>query len=166
MSDQSPYTSPAPAQPNQPAPPAGAPYAPPNQDVEHLKLLSIFHYIMGALTALGGCFFLLYVIIGIGVGVGVSQSPDVSPSDAQEAQMMGTIFSVVGGIGTILCFVIGLLIILSGRALHKRKSRTFSYIIAGLLCINMPLGTALGVFTFIVLGRDSVRQLYDEAARA
>jgi hypothetical protein len=31
--------------------------------------------------------------------------------------------------------------------------------------VHIPIGTALGIFTFIVLGRESVRKLY-EAERA
>ena len=36
----------------------------------------------------------------------------------------------------------------------------FSLVIAALCCLNMPLGTVLGVFTFIVLTRDSVKAQY------
>jgi hypothetical protein len=33
---------------------------------------------------------------------------------------------------------------------------------AGFACLFMPFGTLLGVFTIIVLQRDSVRRLYGE----
>jgi hypothetical protein len=36
----------------------------------------------------------------------------------------------------------------------------FSLVIAGVNCASFPLGTLLGVFTFIVLLRASVRSLY------
>jgi len=35
---------------------------------------------------------------------------------------------------------------------------------ASLLCMMVPFGTVLGVFTLIVLSRDSVRRLYGEGA--
>jgi len=37
----------------------------------------------------------------------------------------------------------------------------FSLIIAGINCVQFPFGTVLGVFTFVVLLRDSVRELYE-----
>lgn len=158
MSDQVP-TNPPPPAPNY----GGMP--PVNQDAEHLKLLAIFHYIMGGLTALTGCFFLIYAVIGAGVGFGVPQDPSVTAEDAQAAQAVGALFGVIGVLGTAFCVLLGGLIALSGRKLQQRKGRTFSYIIAAFLCLNMPLGTALGVFTFVVLGRDSVKAMYDEVAR-
>jgi len=33
-------------------------------------------------------------------------------------------------------------------------------VIAGLSCLNMPLGTVLGIFTLIVLSRESVKVLF------
>ena len=49
---------------------------------------------------------------------------------------------------------------LSGVFLRQRKCRVFSLVVAGLDCLQIPFGTALGVFDFIVLLRDSVRQSY------
>jgi len=44
--------------------------------------------------------------------------------------------------------------------LRDRRHRTFSMAIAALDCLHIPFGTILGILTFIVLGRDSVRALY------
>jgi hypothetical protein len=38
----------------------------------------------------------------------------------------------------------------------------FSLVIAGVQCMFAPFGTALGVFTIIVLTRDSVRRQYPD----
>lgn len=54
---------------------------------------------------------------------------------------------------------------LSGYYIKKRKNRIFSFIIAGLNCMQFPLGTALGVFTFIVLTRESVKMSYSMNVR-
>ncbi|MCX6922874.1 MAG: hypothetical protein NT154_06635 [Verrucomicrobia bacterium] len=40
----------------------------------------------------------------------------------------------------------------------------FSLMIGGLNCLQIPFGSALGVFTIIVLSRDSVRDLYNGTA--
>lgn len=54
---------------------------------------------------------------------------------------------------------------LSGHYIKKRTSRIFSFIIAGINCMQFPLGTALGVFTFIVLTRESVKMAYSMNAQ-
>jgi hypothetical protein len=48
----------------------------------------------------------------------------------------------------------------SGYGLLHHKWRGLSYFGAVLACLNVPMGTALAVFTFIVLDRASVRALY------
>jgi len=65
----------------------------------------------------------------------------------------------------IMIFVVWFLIgavgnLLSGLFLRARRHRTFSMVVAAINCLHIPIGTALGVFTFIVLGRQSVRKLY------
>ena len=51
--------------------------------------------------------------------------------------------------------------LLSGLYLRARKYRMFSIIVAALNCLQIPFGTVLGVFTIVVLVRESVRELYE-----
>jgi hypothetical protein len=51
--------------------------------------------------------------------------------------------------------------LLSGLWIRARRNRVFSLVVAGINCFQVPLGTALGIFTIIVLMRDSVRELYE-----
>ena len=85
--------------------------------------------------------------------------PAVSTSVAFPKEIMPflMIFYVV-----ISCFLIALCVCnaLSGHYIKKRTNRIFSFIIAGTNCMQFPLGTALGVFTFIVLTRESVKMAY------
>lgn len=55
--------------------------------------------------------------------------------------------------------------VMVGFFIEQRRHRTFSMIVAGLNCLQMPIGTLLGIFTIIVLNRDSVRARYAEAQR-
>jgi len=61
----------------------------------------------------------------------------------------------------ILLVTAGIGNLLSSLFLRKKKNRTFSLIVAGINCVQFPFGTGLGVFTFVVLLRDSVRELYE-----
>lgn len=51
--------------------------------------------------------------------------------------------------------------LVSGLCLLRQRFRTLSLIVAGLDCVWVPFGTVLGVFTIIVLMRESVTRLYD-----
>ncbi len=44
--------------------------------------------------------------------------------------------------------------------LKQRKSRTFCLVVAAISCLEVPYGTILGVFTFLVLERPSVARLF------
>ncbi len=50
--------------------------------------------------------------------------------------------------------------------MRKRKHRIFSFVVAGVNCLQFPFGTALGIFTFIVLSRVGVKMDYDANASA
>jgi hypothetical protein len=54
----------------------------------------------------------------------------------------------------------GALNLLSALFIRAKTHRLFSLVVAGINCFYMPLGTALGIFTIVVLVRSSVRDLY------
>ena len=122
-------------------------------DAEHLKILSICWYVSAALTAFGGFFPLIYVALGFAAMSG-SMGPGGPP------QAVGMIFVIFGAIFSVLIWTIALLSFLTGRSLARRKRLIFCYISAAISCISFPIGTTLGVFTFIVLARPSVKNLF------
>ena len=84
-----------------------------------------------------------------------------SPPPAEFFQIFQCLYVVFG----VLLLVGGIANLLSGLWIHARKKRTFSLVVAGIDCIQIPFGTALGVLTIIVLMRDSVRETYAQSAR-
>jgi hypothetical protein len=123
------------------------------QDAEHLNLLSIFHYVMGGILALYSLFPLIYVAMGAFMFAvpGASAGPGAPP------QPIGAIFMVLGLMGTAIIATIAGLTIQAGRCIAARRGHTFIMVTSCLNCLQMPLGTALGVFTLLVLGRPSVK---------
>ena len=59
---------------------------------------------------------------------------------------------------------LGMLWFLVQGYLAARRRWLFCMIIAGIQCAFVPLGTVLGIFTLIVLQRDSVRRLFPASA--
>jgi hypothetical protein len=134
-----------------------------NQDQEHLRLLSIFHYVLGGFACLLP--FLSLIYIGMGAMILSGKLPSAHsahgspPSDVFGGWFFiafGAMFFFAGVVGAVLNF-------LAARALAKRERRTLCLVVAGLNCLHMPLGTLLGVFTFIVLARPSVQALFNPA---
>jgi len=102
-----------------------------NQDSEHLKLLAIFHYVVAGMAAL---------VAGTRpVGLGI---------------MAFAAFFIVAG------WTFAAMVAFAGRSLQTRQRYTYCLVMAGIECIFMPVGTVLGVFTIIVLVRDSVKALF------
>ena len=130
-----------------------------NKDAEHLRLLSIFHFVSAGL-ALAGLLFLAghYAIMQT-----VFNDPDLFKNakggpPPKEFFEIFKIFYVVCGAWLLISGVGNLM---SAIYLRQRRNRMFSMVVAGLNCLHMPLGTVLGVFTFVVLGRESVVALYE-----
>lgn len=124
------------------------------QDEQHLDLLAIFHYIVGGLTALFSCFFLLHVAMGIGMLHGVFDGEDTPP------RLFAWFLILFSSVLILFGWVLAGFIITAGRKLKRRVSRTFCLVVGGIECILIPYGTVLGVFTIVLLTRDSVKQLF------
>jgi hypothetical protein len=129
-----------------------------NEDLQHLKLLSIFHYVVAGISALFACFPLIHFFIGLAMAAG--WFPDTDPG----ARVAGTFFMVIAAIFIALGFAYAVCLVIAGRSLAAQKNRTLCLVMAGLSCLFMPFGTALGIFTIIVLMRPSVQELFEASA--
>jgi hypothetical protein len=129
-----------------------------NQDDEHLRLLSILYYVWGGLWAFGSCFGAFYAVLGGGAMIAAATH---GGHDGPPA-FVGAMFFLMGGLIILVVGAISVLSILAGRNLAQKKNYTFCFVIACLCCLSVPLGTALGVFTIIVLMRPSVKQLFGQ----
>ncbi|HCE43853.1 MAG TPA: hypothetical protein DET40_09925 [Lentisphaeria bacterium] len=125
-----------------------------SEDERNLNLLSIFHYVLGGLTALFSCFSLVHVVIGLFLIIGKIDGNNPPP------QFIGWFFFIIGGMVLLGGWAFALATIIAGMKLKRRMSWTYCLVIAALECMMMPLGTILGVFTIIVLMKDPVKQLF------
>jgi len=130
-------------------------------DDDHLRILAVLHFVTAGLAVLG----LLFVALHFTIMHSVFGNPDMWKNQQGGDLQPDEFFAVFQWMYLLMAagLVGGAIVnVLSGLYLRKKKHRLFSMIVAGLNCIHMPLGTALGVFTFIVLLRDTVRQAYLE----
>jgi hypothetical protein len=129
-----------------------------DRDQEHLHLLRLSYFIMAGVAGFFTLFMLLYIGIGWVLASGVFPS---SSSSHDDPRFVGEIFLCVG----LVLFLSGLAITFlnywAGRSLGECRRRTFCLVMAVLSCLNIPFGTAVGILTFIVLDRPSVRALFE-----
>jgi hypothetical protein len=130
-----------------------------NDDVQHLRYLSIGHYICAAITALFACFPLIHFSIGL---VLLLKPPEPQSGEQFPAQLFGLMFALIGGAAVLCGWAFAALIFVAGRSLAARKRHTFCIVIAALNCAFFPFGTALGVFTILVLTRPTVKAMFQQ----
>lgn len=135
-----------------PPPPAAAGSREDARDEEHLRLLALGYYVMAGLSALFALLPILHVAMGIAMVTGSFPAGRGSPPP----DFMGWVFVGIGGTIIIVGEALALLTLLAGVKIAQRRSRDFVLVIAALLCLNTPLGTLLGVFTFLALTRESI----------
>jgi hypothetical protein len=124
-------------------------------DGEHLRLLRIGYFISAAQTALFIPFGLLYA----GMGVVFAHLP--GGTGASPPAFMSWFFGILGAVFAGFATLAASLKFLTAIRLKERRARTLCLITAGLSCLEVPYGTAIGVMTFIVLNRPSVRQEFE-----
>jgi hypothetical protein len=130
-----------------------------NQDLEHLRLLAIFHYVLAGIVALVACVPMIHLAFGLVFLFAPEVFQDPS-GGGPPPLLFGLLFTILPGVIILLGWTLALCLFLAGRFLARYRHHTFCLVVAGVGCLFMPLGTVLGVFTIIVLIRPSVEALF------
>jgi hypothetical protein len=133
-----------------------------NRDKEHLQLLAIFHYVVTGLAALFSFLPLLYTTIGT-IFIFTARHGTAKPGEDLPPEFLGWIFAVLGSLLFLMGIAMAICILIAGRSLALRKRYSFALVMACIECVFIPFGTILGVFTIVVLSRESARALFSTA---
>jgi hypothetical protein len=133
-----------------------------NRDKEHLHLLAIFHYVVAGLAALFSFFPLLYTTIGA-IFIFAARHGTAKPGEELPPEFLGWIFAVIGSVLFLIGLAMAICILIAGRSLARCKCYSFALVMACIECLFVPFGTILGVFTIVVLSRESVKALFSTA---
>ena len=132
-------------------------------DLEHLRWLSIAHYVLACFAILGGCCGFLYLGAGAAVmfvpppvkipnqppaptsapnqqppPANVPSQPLPPPPPQFMAPLMGGMFAFLGVAIMILAWTMGAALFLSGRWLAEHRNWTFCLVVACLGMLNQP----------------------------
>jgi hypothetical protein len=146
-----------------PQPPSGLPHyvrTQADQDAEHLRILSVCYYVQAGLTALCACIPLIHLVMGVAMMTGGFSGPGASSHDQESLRMTGGFVVLFAGLIILLGWGLAVCNYLVAKRIVRRRSRILCMVTAGINCLSMPLGTTLGVFTFIVLSRPSVAESF------
>jgi hypothetical protein len=121
-----------------------------DHDEAELHLLARLHYVLAILTAL----FSLVAIPLLWAGAAAVHGP---AGEIDEAYLLA-LFKLTLGISVgAVCLVHAGVLAYIGRLIQSRRRRWLIWVFSVLHLINVPLGTALSIYAFIVLGRESVK---------
>jgi hypothetical protein len=119
-----------------------------NQDAEHVRLLSIFHYVVAGLAAFFSFFPLLYTMIGA-IFIFAARHGTAKPGEDLPPEFLGWIFAVLGSLLFLIGIAMAICILIAGRSLALRKRYLFVLVMACIECLFIPFGTILGVFRLL-----------------
>ena len=132
-------------------------------DISDLRLLSWFHYGLGALTAFTAaiCIPLIWVGYLWMYGPGDAVAPAAAPwAPVDDRELIGAIL-IAAGVGTAsLCLIHGAVLAYIGRCLAHRRRRKLCMIFSIFNLIDLPLGTILSIFTILVLRRPTIQTAF------
>ena len=134
------------------------------RDAEHLRLLTIFHYIVAALMLLWGSLPIIHSALGAAMVFGLFPP---NKSGQGPPAMVGWLFMIMGGTFVLFGWTLAAATFFAGRSLAARRRYIFCLITSAVMAITcMPMGTLLGVFTILVLARPTVKELFKGGASA
>jgi hypothetical protein len=129
------------------------------KDEEHLRLLSIFHFVVGGFAALILPFLVIHFLFFMTFFANAEAFPGAK-EQAFPREMIPIFIACYCIAGLIISLFAGANL-LSGWLLRQKTHRVFSFVVAALDCLSIPWGTILGVFTILVLTRPSVQRMYE-----
>lgn len=124
---------------------------------DHVRILAILNIIFGSLGLLVGI-GLFFMFGGIGVVASVSGEPD--------AAIALPILGAVGGLIFMILVVMSAPQIIGGIGLLKKQSwaRILMIVLSALGLLNIPIGTAMGIYGLWVLLSDETARLFSGSA--
>jgi hypothetical protein len=131
------------------------------QEEEHLRLLSIFHYVVSGFAALFALIPIFHLIFGLFMILAPEKFGGHGHAQEQPPlALMGWFFVIFAAVFITIGWTFAAFVLAAGRFLARRKHYMFCLVMGGVECLFMPFGTVLGVFTIIVLMREPVKQLF------
>lgn len=122
---------------------------------DHVRILGYLHIVLGALGILGAV-AVLVVFGGIAGIVGLASNHD------PDALVAVPVLGILGAVIAIFVLLLSLPGLIAGAGLLRFRpwARMLTIVLSALNLLNVPIGTALGVYGFWVLLRPDTEALF------
>jgi hypothetical protein len=131
-----------------------APHSFAEDDREHLRLLSIFHFVVAGFIALASLVPAAQIAFGLLMAAGYIERQD------EGAAIFGWFLASCASFFFLIGVAAAVMIARAGQSIAQRRHHTYCLAVAGILCLVVPFGTVLGVLSLVVLVKPSVRALF------
>lgn len=122
---------------------------------ERFTLLGVFHYVLAGFSALFGFVPLIHVTLGVMMLAGRLTGPNPPPRE------LGYFFVAFGVAASLFMWGMAVAKAACGYYLRVQRHHTFCLVVGAIECLNMPLGTILGVFTIVTLADPQAEAMFD-----
>lgn len=137
-------------------------------DSNDLRLLVRLHYGLAALTALFPLVTIPLLCAGVELLTPATGSTETSfgaafAEDSADRLWQNALGKIaLGGVAAVaaVCLVHAAVLWYVGRQIALRRRWWLAMVFSALHVVNVPLGTALSVFAFVVLGRNGVKEAF------
>ena len=121
---------------------------------QHIKIVAILNIVLGGLGVLTALFVLLF----FGGLAGIASFDPGSNSRAEDGAVLG----IIGGVAFIVIALFSVPSVIGGVGLLKFRewARILMIVLSALNLMNIPLGTALGIYGLWALTMDETRVLF------
>jgi len=121
---------------------------------QHVKILGVLHIIFGSLCVLGGIIAMI-AMGGIAAIVGASDQAADNPAAIP-------VLALIGAVVGVLCLVLGIPGIVAGIGVMQFKSwgRIVMIVLSAVDLLNIPFGTALGIYGLWVMLNKETEQMF------
>lgn len=130
------------------------------QDIANLNTIGTLYYVLAAITAVFSLFPIFHVLAGLAL---IFVEPKMAHPNDPNPQMIGWMFLIMGSSFILIGLAFAGLFLTIARRIRARRSHLFCVIGAGISCLMMPFGTALGVFALLLLMKPHINALFINA---
>jgi hypothetical protein len=136
-----------------PTPPAWQQAPAENPMAIHVKVIAILELVWGILAAIGAVFAVFVFSAGSALFRSVGEQPG--------AGWLADVSAALGFLITAVLVALAVVAILGATRLLalKRSGRTLTYVSAALSLLSFPIGTAFGIYAFVILTRPDTDRL-------
>lgn len=130
-------------------------------DHDQLRMLAIFHYVFAGLNGFGALLGALYICMGSFITAGAFNGLGGGGGAAPPAPA-GWIIIGTGSAIMLWALLTVALEVAAAVSLQNGKRKTLCIICSILHFLNIPLGTALGIFTLVALNKPGIKTFFEQ----